>query len=131
MLEVNIYKYLKGKKEKARINGKKVITLALPCLRETLEWNTCFGPRKSKINYQNSRWSTIPTFNMIKDNRYDNRRKITRTSSKIFQSIKIYIFYCLPRWAKPLLKCLIKAKFTYLLHFLSFRDQTCQIDYDC
>ena len=48
MLEVNIYKYLektntlKEKKAKARINGKKVITLALPCMRETLEWNTCF-----------------------------------------------------------------------------------------
>ena len=33
---------LKEKKAKARINGKKVITLALPCMRETLEWNTCF-----------------------------------------------------------------------------------------
>ena len=33
---------LKEKKAKARINGKKVITLALPRLRETLEWNTCF-----------------------------------------------------------------------------------------
>ena len=47
MLEANIHKYLektntlKEKKAKARINGKKVITLALPCLRETLEWNTC------------------------------------------------------------------------------------------
>ena len=28
-------------------------------------------------------------------------------------------------------KRLIKAKFTYLLHFPSFLDQTCQIDYDC
>ena len=36
------------------------------------------------------------------------------------------------RWAqKPLLKCLIKAKFTYLLHFFSFLDKACQIDYDC
>ena len=36
------------------------------------------------------------------------------------------------RWAqKALLKCLIKAKFTYLLHFFSFLDQACQIDYDC
>ena len=34
--------------------------------------------------------------------------------------------------AKPPLKyCIIKAKFTYLLHFFSFLDQTCQIDYDC
>ena len=36
------------------------------------------------------------------------------------------------RWAqKALLKYLIKAKFTYLLHFFSFLDQACQIDYDC
>ena len=28
-------------------------------------------------------------------------------------------------------KGLIKAKFTYFLHFFSFLDQTCQIDYDC
>ena len=33
--------------------------------------------------------------------------------------------------AKPPLKCIIKAKFTYLLHFFSFLDQTCQIDFDC
>ena len=40
--------------------------MALSCLRETREWNMCFGPRNSKIVYQNSRLSTIPTFNMIK-----------------------------------------------------------------
>ena len=33
--------------------------------------------------------------------------------------------------AKPPLKCFIKAKIKYLLHFFSFLDQTCQIDYDC
>ena len=33
--------------------------------------------------------------------------------------------------AKLPLKCIIKAKFTYLLHFFSFLDQTCQIDVDC
>ena len=33
--------------------------------------------------------------------------------------------------AKPPPKGLIKAKFTYLLHFFSFLDQTCQIDYGC
>ena len=33
--------------------------------------------------------------------------------------------------AKPPPKGLIKAKFTYLLHFVTFLDQTCQIDYDC
>ena len=33
--------------------------------------------------------------------------------------------------AKPPPKGLIKAKFTYFLHFFSFLDQTCLIDYDC
>ena len=33
--------------------------------------------------------------------------------------------------AKAPRKGLIKAKFTYFLHFFSFLDQTCQIDYDC
>ena len=33
--------------------------------------------------------------------------------------------------AKPPSKGLIKATFTYLLHFFSFLDQTCQIDYGC
>ena len=32
---------------------------------------------------------------------------------------------------KPPSKGLIKATFTYLLHFFSFLDQTCQIDYGC
>ena len=41
---------------------------------------TWFGPRNSKIVYQNSRLSTIRTFDMIKVNRYDNRGKICRTS---------------------------------------------------
>ena len=45
---------------------KKSDYTALSSLRETREWNTCFGPRNSKIVYQNSRLSTIPTFNMIK-----------------------------------------------------------------
>ena len=49
-----------------------IITLALPCLRQTREWNTCFGPRNSRNVYQNSRLSTIPTFNIIKVNRHDN-----------------------------------------------------------
>ena len=58
--------------------------------------------------------------------------------SKQMKSIELIprIFYprILPiksRGAKPPLKCLIKAKFTYLLHFFSFLGQTCQIDYDC
>ena len=33
--------------------------------------------------------------------------------------------------AKPPPKGLIRAKFTYFLHFFSFLHQTCQIDYDC
>ena len=33
--------------------------------------------------------------------------------------------------AKSRPKGLITAKFTYFLHFFSFLDQTCQIDYDC
>ena len=65
MLDVNIHETnkvvlaLKRKKAKARTNAKKV---------------------NSKIVHQNSRLSTISTFNMIKVNRYDNRGKISRTS---------------------------------------------------
>ena len=71
MLDVNIQKTInkltsKRKTAKARINAKKSDNTALSCLRETREWNMCFGPRNSKIVYQNSRLSTIPTFNMIK-----------------------------------------------------------------
>ena len=87
ILDVNIHKTnkvvfaLKRKKAKARINAKKSNTRALPCLRETRSGTrTCFGPRNSKIVYQNSRLSTISTFNMTKVNRYDNRGKISRTS---------------------------------------------------
>ena len=46
MLDVNIHKTnkvvlaLKRKKTKARINSKKSNNTALPCLRETWEWNT-------------------------------------------------------------------------------------------
>ena len=85
MLDVNIHKTntLKRKKAMAHITVKKSKNTALPCLRETPEWNTCFGPRDSKIVYQNSRLCTIPTFNMIKVYRYDNRGKVTRTSSKV------------------------------------------------
>ena len=44
--------------------------------------STCFGPRNSKFVCQSSRLSTIPTFNMMKVNRYDNRGKISTTSEK-------------------------------------------------
>ena len=57
---------------------KKVITRL--CEKPGSGKRTCFGPRNSKLVYQNSRLSTIPTFNMIKVNRYDNRGKISRTS---------------------------------------------------
>ena len=40
-------------------------------------------------------------------------------------------FLCAHSGAKPPLKCIIKAKFTYLLHFFSFLDQTYHIDFDC
>ena len=65
MLDVNIHKTinkltLKRKTTKARINAKKRDNTALSCLRETREWNTCFGPLNSKIVYQNSRLSYHP-----------------------------------------------------------------------
>ena len=97
MLDVNIHKTnkvvlaLKRKKAKARINAKKSNNTALPCLRETRsgsDTRTCLGPRNSKTVYQNSRFSTIPTFNITKGNRYDNRGKISRTSKKICESKK-------------------------------------------
>ena len=84
MLDVSIHKInkvvlaLKRKKAKARTTAKKVITRL--CEKPGSGKRTCFGPRNSKIVYQNSRLSTIPTFNMIKVNRYDNRGKISRTS---------------------------------------------------
>ena len=84
MLDVNIHKTnkvvlaLKRKKAKARTNAKKVVTRL--CEKSGSRKRTCFGPRNSKIVYQNSRLSTISTFNMIKVNRYDNRGKISRTS---------------------------------------------------
>ena len=84
MLNVNIHKTnkvvlaLKRKKAKARTNLKKVITRL--CEKPGSAKRACFGPRNSKIVYQNSRLSTIPTFDMIKVNRYDNRGKISRTS---------------------------------------------------
>ena len=84
MLDVNIHKTnkvvlaLKRKKAKAHTNVKKVITWL--CEKPGSGKRTCFGPRNSKIVYQNSRLSTIPTFNMIKVDRYDNRGEISRTS---------------------------------------------------
>ena len=42
---------------------KKVITRL--CVKPGNGKRACFGPRNSKIVYQNSRLSTIPTLNMI------------------------------------------------------------------
>ena len=69
---------LEKKKAKARTNVKKVITRF--CEKPGSGKRVCFGPGNSKIVYQNSRLSTIPTFNMIKVKRYDNQGKISRTS---------------------------------------------------
>ena len=60
---------------------KKVITrLCNVCVK--------LGSVTKLIVYQNSRLSTIPTFNMIKVNQYDNQGKISRTWSKICESKK-------------------------------------------
>ena len=100
-----VVKALKRKKAKARTEyrvDKKVITFHLCKFgKVTREWNiyktnTCFGPEKKKqrvvlirkkvitrsTGSGNSRLSQaiVPTFNMIKVNRYDNRGKISRTS---------------------------------------------------
>ena len=68
----------KEKRQRLVLMRKKVITRL--CEKPGSGKRTCFGPRNSKIVYQNSRLSTIPTFNMIKVNRYDNQGKISRTS---------------------------------------------------
>ena len=93
MLDVNIHKTnkvvlaLKRKKAKAApSNGKKVITRL--CEKPGSGKRRCFGPRNSKIVYQKSRLSTIPTFNMIKANPSDNRGKMSRTSQRICESKK-------------------------------------------
>ena len=48
---------------------KKVITrLCDVCVKPRNGTRSCFGPRNSKIVYQNSTLSAIPTFNVIKVN---------------------------------------------------------------
>ena len=66
------------KRQRLVLMRKKVITRL--CEEPGSGKSTCFGPRNSKIVYQNSTLSTIPTFNMTKVNRYDNQGKISRTS---------------------------------------------------
>ena len=84
MLDVNSHKtnkvVLAFVLAKARANAKKSNNTAL---WETSERKTyLFGPRNSKTVHQNSRLSTIPTFNMTKVNRYDNRGKYLELRKK-------------------------------------------------
>ena len=69
---------------------------------------TCFGPRNSKIVYQNSRLSTIPTFNMIKVNRKLHKksvnRKIIDTSSPTLKTDQNFAYIALfKRRQKPVM----------------------------
>ena len=86
MLDVNIHKTnkvvltLKRKRQRLVLMRKKVIT---QLCEKPGSWKcTCFGPWNSTIVYQNSRMSTIPTLNMIKINRYDNRGKYLQLGKK-------------------------------------------------
>ena len=66
-----------------------------------------------------------------------NRKKESKNKQKHDRCLSLKIFSVLftdihsHSGAKPPPEGLIKAKFTYFLHFFSFLDQTCQIDYDC
>ena len=86
MLDVNIHKTnkvvlaLKRKRQRLMLMRKKVITRL--CEKPGSWKCTCFGPWNSTIIYQNSRTSTIPTLNMIKINRYDNRGKYLQLRKK-------------------------------------------------
>ena len=66
---INLFWPSKEKRQRLVLMRKEVITLL--CEKPGSGQSTCFGPRNSKIVYQNSWLSTIPTFNMIKVNRYD------------------------------------------------------------
>ena len=59
-----------------------------------------------------------------------NGAKMYKTAGKCIIEAIIYL-YSRRGQTTPPRKGLIKAKFTYFLHFFSFLDQTCQIDYDC
>ena len=54
-----------------------------------------------------------------------------KTAGKCIIEAIIYLYSRRGQTPPPPPKGLIKAKFTYFLHFFSFLDQTCQIDYDC
>ena len=64
---IKLFRPWKEKRQRLVLMRKKVITRL--CEKPGSGKRTCFGPRNSKIVYQNSRLSTIPTFNMIKVNR--------------------------------------------------------------
>ena len=68
-----------------RINAKK------KCNNTALPAHVCVKPRSGThvldLGIQQL-LSTIPTFNMLKVNRYDNRGKISRTSSENCESKK-------------------------------------------
>ena len=63
----------KEKRQRLVLMRKKVITRL--CEKPGSGKRTCFGPRNSKIVYQNFRLSTIPTFNVIRVNQYDSQGK--------------------------------------------------------
>ena len=60
-----------------------------------------------------------------------NGAKMYKTAGKCIIEAIIYLYSRRGQTTPPPRKGLIKAKFTYFLHFFSFLDQTCQIDYDC
>ena len=84
----------KEKRQRLVLKRKKVITRL--CEKPGSGKHRCFGPRNSKIVYQNSSLSTIPTFSMIKVNRYDNRGKISRTKKSVNQKNNRYCLVHLP-----------------------------------
>ena len=112
ILDVNIHKTnkvvlaLKRKKAKARTNAKKksdnVITLL--CEKPGSGKRTCFGPRNSKIVYQKSRLSTIPTFNMIQVNHMKIEEKYLELRKKsVNRKNNRYLFTYLESRPKSLL----------------------------
>ena len=68
----------KEQRQRLVLMREKVITRL--CEKPGSGKRTHFGTRNSKIVHQDSRLFTIPTFNMIKVNRYDDRGKISGTS---------------------------------------------------
>ena len=71
---------------------KKITRVCHVCVKPGSGTRMCFGPRNSKIVYQNSRLSTINTFNMIKIIVMTIEEKYLELGKKIFQSIKTNVF---------------------------------------